>query len=116
MLVALARYLPAEARWTRPRGGLSLWVTLPEPINTAQLYLTAIDHGVAFAVGAVFFPDNPTSSSLRLNFAAHPVDRIEEGVRRLGEAVREELKASARPVRQTSRAPDRMPVSARRTL
>lgn len=90
MLTALDRHLPPGARWTRPRGGLCLWVTLPPSINTSQLYLTAIDHGVAFAVGGVFFPQNPTSSSLRLNFAAHPVERIEEGVRRLGRAIEEE--------------------------
>ena len=94
MFSALARYLPPGARWTRPAGGLCLWVTLPPPIDTAQLYLTAIDHGVAFAVGAVFFPQHPTSASLRLNFAAHPPERIGEGLRRLGQAVREELARS----------------------
>jgi len=91
MLDALSRYLPDGTRWTRPTGGLWLWVTLPRSIDTAQLYLTALDHGVAFAVGAVFFPQHPTSSSLRLNFAAHPVARIDEGLRRLGGAIREEL-------------------------
>jgi DNA-binding transcriptional MocR family regulator len=90
MLDAIARHLPGGTSWTRPSGGLCLWVTLPASIDTGQLYLTAIDHGVAFAVGAVFFPRNPTSSSLRLNFAAHPVDRIQEGLRRLGNAIREE--------------------------
>jgi len=99
MFSALARHLPDGTRWTRPSGGLWVWVTMPASIDTAQLYLTALDHGVAFAVGAVFFPQHPTSSSLRLNFAAHPVERIEEGLRRLGEAVREELDRSRRPLR-----------------
>jgi len=99
MFSALARHLPDGTRWTLPSGGLWVWVTMPASIDTAQLYLTALDHGVAFAVGAVFFPQHPTSSSLRLNFAAHPVERIEEGLRRLGEAVREELDRSRRPLR-----------------
>ncbi len=95
MLAGLARRMPEGTEWTCPRGGLCLWVTLPEPISAAELYLTAIDHGVAFALGSVFFPHDAGHSSLRLNFAAHPTDVIEEGLRRLGRAVREQLKGSA---------------------
>jgi DNA-binding transcriptional MocR family regulator len=95
MLAGLARYMPGEARWTTPQGGLCLWVTLPESISAAQLYLTAIDHGVAFAVGSVFYPQSPDSSSLRLNFAAHSPAQIDEGLRRLGRAVREQLRRSS---------------------
>jgi GntR family transcriptional regulator/MocR family aminotransferase len=91
MLAGLARYLPREARWTIPEGGLCLWLTLPGSISAAQLYLSAIDHGVAFAVGSVFFPQDPDRSSLRLNFAAHSPAQIDEGLRRLGRAVREYL-------------------------
>jgi 2-aminoadipate transaminase len=95
MLAGLARHLPKGAHWTSPQGGLCLWLTLPESISSAQLYLTAIDHGVAFAVGSVFFPQKPAQSSLRLNFAAHSPDQIDEGLRRLGKAVREELRGSS---------------------
>jgi GntR family transcriptional regulator/MocR family aminotransferase len=101
MLSALTRHLPEGAHWTRPQGGLCLWVTLPSSIATAQLYLTAIDHGVAFAVGSVFFPEHPASSSLRLNFAAHPAERIDEGLRRLGKALRKEQRS---PVAVSGRA------------
>ncbi|MGD2178520.1 MAG: PLP-dependent aminotransferase family protein [Anaerolineae bacterium] len=95
MLAGLARYLPKEAYWTSPQGGLCLWLTLPESISAAQLYLSAIDHGVAFAVGSVFFPQNPAGSSLRLNFAAHSPAQIDEGLRRLGRAVREQMRGSS---------------------
>jgi 2-aminoadipate transaminase len=96
MLAALDRRMPEGTRWTRPQGGLCLWVTLPEGVSAGELYLTAIEHGVAFAVGAVFFPQDGSThsagrSSLRLNFAAHPPDQIDEGVRRLGRAVQEHL-------------------------
>jgi DNA-binding transcriptional MocR family regulator len=94
MLVGLARHMPKGAHWTIPHGGLCLWLTLPESISAAQLYLTAIDHGVAFAVGPVFFPQEPYRSSLRLNFAAHSPAQIEEGLRRLGRAVRAQFAAS----------------------
>jgi DNA-binding transcriptional MocR family regulator len=94
MLAGLARHLPHGTRWTQPRGGLCLWLTLPEPISAAPLYLSAIDYGVAFAVGSVFFPQSPADSSLRLNFAAHSPSQIDEGLRRLGGAVREQLRRS----------------------
>jgi DNA-binding transcriptional MocR family regulator len=100
MLAGLARRMPEGMGWTRPEGGLCLWVTLPARVPAGELYLTAIEHGVAFAVGSVFFPGatqspgstrSPGASSLRLNFAAHPPERIDEGLRRLGSAVREVL-------------------------
>jgi DNA-binding transcriptional MocR family regulator len=74
-------------------GGLCLWLTLPEYISSTQLYLSAIDHGVAFAIGPVFYPENPDRSSLRLNFAAHSPSQIDEGLRRLGRALHEHLTA-----------------------
>lgn len=108
MLAGLSRHLPTDAQWTTPQGGLCLWLTLPERISTTRLYLTAIDHGVAFAVGSVLFPQNPSPSSLRLNFAAHPPSQIEEGLRRLGRAVREELatfrKEASPPARERAAA------------
>lgn len=100
MLADLARRMPEGTQWTRPDGGLCLWVTLPQHISAGQLYLTAIEHGVAFAVGSVFFPQggltrSPGRSSLRLNFAAHPPGEIDEGLRRLGRAAREQLRGAA---------------------
>jgi DNA-binding transcriptional MocR family regulator len=97
MLAALARRMPSRTRWTQPEGGLCLWVTLPPDVAAGELYLTAIEHGVAFALGSVFFPrrrgTRSGASSLRLNFAAHPPVRIDEGLRRLGRAVREHKRA-----------------------
>ncbi|MGD2144157.1 MAG: PLP-dependent aminotransferase family protein, partial [Anaerolineae bacterium] len=112
MLAGLARYMPAEARWTNPDGGLCLWLTLPPSVSAAQLYLTAIDRGVAFAVGSVFFPEDPAPSALRLNFAAHPTARIEEGLRRLGRAVREHVGRSAASPRQQGLKHTREPMLA----
>ena len=97
MLRSLARHLPAGTCWSTPQGGLCLWVTLRSDISTVQLYLTAIGYGVAFAVGSVFFPSEGEGSggwpsrSFRLNFAAHRPELIEEGLHRLGKALREEM-------------------------
>jgi GntR family transcriptional regulator/MocR family aminotransferase len=111
MLAGLARHMPASAHWSTPQGGLCLWVTLSGDVSTVQLYLTATGHGVAFAVGSVFFPsegDGPPgwpSRCFRLNFAAHGPEIIEEGLRRLGKALREEVAVGSSCGSRTEESP-----------
>ncbi len=100
MLAALALYFPAEARWTRPEGGLFIWVTLPEGIDTRALLAVALERGVAFVPGSAFHVagagghGEQGGRSLRLNFSHADPDRIDAGLRRLGEVV---AAALARP-------------------
>ncbi len=115
MLAGLARRMPAGTNWIRPQGGLCLWATLPEGMSAGELYLAAIDHGVAFAVGSVFFPEDADRSSLRLNFASHRGDVIEEGLRRLARAVQEQLPGSAAKARRPDvRTRERVSITERR--
>ncbi len=84
---AAERYLPPGTQWTPPTGGLYLWVRLPDEGPTAaELYITAIQHGVSYAIGTLFHTDGSGDRYLRLNFSAHPPERIEEGIKRLGAA------------------------------
>ncbi|NDJ35042.1 MAG: PLP-dependent aminotransferase family protein [Chloroflexi bacterium] len=84
LLDALERHLP-EAAWHEPKGGLYVWVLLPEDgPSAAELLVHAIGQGTAFAPGPLFHLDGAGVHALRLNLAAHPPDVIEEGVRRLG--------------------------------
>jgi DNA-binding transcriptional MocR family regulator len=89
MLESARRYLPSEARWTKPQGGIYLWLKAPPDLSITQLYLLAVQHGTAFAIGSVFFPQGRAEPCLRLNFASHPPDVIREGMRRLGMAWQE---------------------------
>lgn len=91
MVACLAEHLPGDAKWTIPQGGLCLWVSLPGTVSITELYLAAINYGVAFTVGSVFFPERQGPPCLRLTFSANPDSRIEEGIRRLGVALRERL-------------------------
>ncbi|HEX8149896.1 MAG TPA: PLP-dependent aminotransferase family protein [Pyrinomonadaceae bacterium] len=84
MLSALAEYFPTEARWTRPDGGLFLWVELPEGVRAEELFEEAIRERVAFVPGAPFFAGEPRRNFMRLNFSNSTPALIEEGVRRLG--------------------------------
>jgi DNA-binding transcriptional MocR family regulator len=91
MVAALERELPAGIRFTRPSGGLFLWVELPQHLSGRDLLVRCLEHDVAFVPGGSFFPNGGHENTLRLNFSAMPEPRIEEGVRRLARAIREML-------------------------
>jgi 2-aminoadipate transaminase len=91
MLDALATHFPAEARWTRPQGGLFLWATLPGYIDTTDLLARALRDHVAFVPGRAAYLDGRGGSEMRLNFSGVGEDDIREGVRRIGKVVREQV-------------------------
>jgi 2-aminoadipate transaminase len=88
---ALRQHLSDLLTWPDPRGGFFIWVTAPPEIHTDTLLERAIRHQVIFVVGSAFFVDRTGANTLRLSFSAPTPERIEEGVRRLSEALREEL-------------------------
>ena len=90
LLRALEEEMPPEATWTRPNGGLFVWATLPDYIDTTNLAASALErHEVAFVPGRGAFLDGRGAHSMRLNFSGVPEATISEGVRRLGLAVTE---------------------------
>lgn len=84
---ALQRHLPKGTRWTKPEGGLFLWVTLPGALDTVELLRRASAHHVAFVPGAPFWIGEAPPTTLRLNFSNASEDRIETGIARLGKLV-----------------------------
>ena len=84
MLTAIAAAFPDDVRWTRPEGGLYVWVTLPEEIDAADVLRDALAANVAFVPGATFFADGGGAHTLRLNFTHASPDQIGEGISRLG--------------------------------
>jgi 2-aminoadipate transaminase len=75
--------------WTKPDGGLFLWLTLPEGMNSDDLFTKAIEENVAYVPGSAFFPMNENHRSMRLNFSYSDEDKIVEGCRRLGKLIKE---------------------------
>src|SRR5919205_1132240 len=91
MLDALADHYPPQAEWTRPSGGLFIWATLPDFIDTTDLLARALHENVAFVPGEAAFLDGRGRSSMRLNFSGSDEDAIREGIRRIGEVVTEQV-------------------------
>ncbi len=74
--------------WTRPEGGLFLWLRLPKGNNTTELFQEAIDMNVAYVPGSAFYPEGDDHTGMRLNFSYSDDDKIIEGVRRLSALIR----------------------------
>ena len=80
----------AAGAWTSPAGGFYVWVTLPEYLDTPTLLAAAVERKVAYVPGTAFYLDGRGRRQLRLSFSYPTPDRIEEGVRRLGELLADE--------------------------
>lgn len=91
MLNALEYFFPAEARWTKPTGGMFIWVELPGGIDTVDLLETAVtQEKVAFIPGSAFaVPGHQVTNCLRLNFSNTTVEQIEDGIQRLGVVIKQ---------------------------
>ena len=92
MLEALAEHLPREAEWTRPAGGLFIWATLPDYIDTTDLLARALREHVAFVPGRAAYLDGRGGSAMRLNFSGVGEDDLREGVARIGKVVNEQVR------------------------
>ncbi len=90
MLGALSTHFPADARWTHPAGGFYVWVTVPEYFDTRTMLAAAVERRVAYVPGTAFYADGRGKERMRLAFCYPTEERIEEGVRRLGELLADE--------------------------
>ncbi len=90
MLEAMDTYFPKEAKWNSPKGGLFLWVELPEKINATELLMEAVKRGVAYIPGNNFYTTE-THNHIRLNYSHPSIDDIVEGIKILGELLKEQI-------------------------
>ena len=88
MLAAMEEYFPPGVTWTRPQGGLFLWVRMPEHVDSEELLKVAVEEKVAFVPGVAFYPDGKEGHNcMRLNFSYAKPEMSREGIRRLGQAM-----------------------------
>lgn len=91
MLEAIQKSFPHATKWTKPEGGMFLWVTLPSYINSNHLLDRAIQNNVAFVPGSPFYASNPEYNNIRLSFATVPEDKIKVGISILGKLITEHI-------------------------
>jgi DNA-binding transcriptional MocR family regulator len=96
MLEAMDRHMPAGVEWTRPEGGMFVWVTLPEGMDGASLLAQSLkSERVAFVPGKAFFADGSGANTIRLSFSCATDTMIEDGIARLGRLIATQRKAAA---------------------
>ncbi|MEX2108492.1 MAG: PLP-dependent aminotransferase family protein [Solirubrobacterales bacterium] len=91
MVAALREHFPPQATWTEPEGGLFIWATLPEFLDTSDLLAKALRDDVAFVPGQAAYVDGRGRNSMRLNFSGVDEDVIKEGIRRIGKVIAEQV-------------------------
>jgi len=96
LLRALEKHMPEGVEWTRPEGGMCLWVTLPAGYDASELLIHARERGVLFAPGRYFFVQMPRPNVFRLGFAGIDERKIGRGVEILAEVLREEMRKRQR--------------------
>ena len=87
MIAAVEENFPAEVKFTKPEGGMFLWVTLPQRLPALELFNCAVKENVAFVPGTPFYVDGGGRNCMRLNFSNSDEERIEEGIKRLGRLI-----------------------------
>ncbi|HPC98192.1 MAG TPA: PLP-dependent aminotransferase family protein [Bacteroidales bacterium] len=92
MLECFSKYMPEGVSWTRPEGGLFLFVTLPGGLDTGEILKKAIDNNVAFVEGSTFFCNDSGHNTMRINFSFSSSAETETGVKRLAEVLREQIR------------------------
>ena len=101
---ALRKHMPDGVRWTRPEGGMCLWLELPPGFDASELLIHAKERGVLFAPGRYFYVQNPLPNTLRLGYAGLDEKQIARGVATLADLLRVEFRKRQRGVRRAERS------------
>ena len=95
MLHALESYFPEGVHWTRPSGGMFLWVTLPAHVNASEMVYDAVEQQVAYVPGEPFFTDGQGLNTFRLSYSVATPEQIDVGMKRLGDVIARHVRAVA---------------------
>lgn len=92
MLSKMNEYFPKNIKYTKPEGGLFIWVTLPEYMNAKDIFMEAVKNNVAFVTGDSFYPNENVFNTFRLNFSNATLEQIDTGIKRLAEVLKRYIK------------------------
>jgi 2-aminoadipate transaminase len=91
MLSCIEEFFPKNLSYSKPEGGLFIWVEFPESVDSRELFAECLTNNVAFVPGTPFFPNGTKNNALRLNYSNMPKEKIREGMKRMGEVLHREL-------------------------
>ena len=91
MLSALEEHMPEQVWYSKPTGGMFLWLSLPEYVDTKEIFMKAIENNVAYVIGRPFHCDNSGNNTMRLNYSFPSVDQIKDGIKRLAGVIKAAL-------------------------
>ena len=91
MIAEMEKHFPENVKFTRPEGGLFLFLTMPEGFDAVRFYDKALDAGVAYVAGEFFHPDRSGKNTMRINFSFMDHDKITEGVKLLARLLKDEI-------------------------
>src|SRR5580658_11164696 len=89
---ALGKFMPVESSWTRPEGGMSVWLTLPSGFDAGELLIHARERGIYFLQGRLFYFQQPRPNTLRLGFASLDEKRIARGIQIFCDILKAEMR------------------------
>lgn len=95
MLEALRKYMPKGVEWSKPEGGLFLWMKLPKKMSANELFPKAIENKVAYVVGSAFHCNGKGQNTMRINFSFPSEQQIDEGINRLAKMIEENMRTMA---------------------
>ena len=91
IIESMEKMMPEGVKWTHPEGGLFLWLTFPQGVSAAQVFMKCIEKNVAGVTGDASFPNGKTDRNMRINYSNMPDEKIAEGIRRMSEAIKESM-------------------------
>jgi 2-aminoadipate transaminase len=97
---ALTRHMPAGTKWTRPEGGMCVWVELPPGFDSNELLIHTRERGVVFSPGRYFYSQNPQPNTLRLGYTGVAEREIARGIAILSDVLRIEMRKRQRGARR----------------
>jgi 2-aminoadipate transaminase len=92
MVAAMEKYFPKQIKFTRPKGGMFIWVELPSYVDAVAMFPQAVERNVAYVIGTPFFADGSGHNTLRLNYSNASGEQIEKGIKSLGELLHTKIK------------------------
>jgi DNA-binding transcriptional MocR family regulator len=105
MIRCIKKYFPVDVEFTKPEGGLYLWIKFPENMDLTPVFQISANHGVLFSLGTMFYSSKKGKNEMRLSYAPNPSDKIEEGMKIIGSSITKALEMKKEHIKELDMIP-----------